>query len=97
MSVHEVVDSEVGSFIVAYVDDVLLASESKEDEERTVSDPRLCFKIKDLDEAEFYLLGCQIKWDRKQRTLTFDQHVYAEAVAKRFNVRKTSIIPTATG
>ena len=81
---------------MVYVDDVLLASKSKEDEERTISDLRSCFKIKDLGEAEFYL-GCHITRDRKERTLTFDQHIYAETVAKRFNVSKTSMIPTATG
>ena len=90
------VDGEVKSVIVVYVDDVLLASKSKEDEERTISDLRSCFKIKDLGEAEFYL-GCHITRDRKERTLTFDQHIYAETVAKRFNVSKTSMIPTATG
>ena len=40
---------------VVYVDDLLLASKTKEDEGRTSSDLSSCFKIKDLGEAEFYL------------------------------------------
>ena len=54
------------------------------------------FKIKDLGEVEFYL-GCHITRNREARTLTFDQNIYAETVAKRFNVTKTSMIPIATG
>ena len=57
------------------VDDILLASKTKENEGRTLSDLRLCFKIKDLGEAEFYL-GCHITRNREAKTLTFDQHIY---------------------
>ena len=61
-----------------------------------MSDLSSCFKNKDLGEAEFYL-GCHITRNREATTLTFDQHIYAETVAKRFNVTKTSMIPMATG
>ena len=61
-----------------------------------LSDLSSRFKIKDLDEVEFYL-GCHITRNREARTLTFDQYIYAETVAKRFNVTKTSMIPIATG
>ena len=82
--------------IVVYVDEILLASKTKEDEGRTLSDLSLCFKIKNLGEAEFYL-GCHITRDREARALTFDQHIYVESVAKRLNDTKTSMIPKATG
>ena len=93
---RRIVDGEVVTVIVVYADDILLASKTKEDEGRTLSDPSSCFKIKDLGEAEFYL-GCHITRNREAMTLTFDQHIYAVTVAKRFNVTKTSMIPMATG
>ena len=82
--------------VVVYVDDILLASKTMEDEGRTLSDLSSCFKIKDLGEAGFYL-GCHITRNREVRTLTFDQHIYAETVSKRFNVTETGMIPMATG
>ena len=78
---RRIVDGEVVTVIVVYVDDILQASKTKEDEGRTLSDLSSCFKIKDLEEAEFYL-GCYITQNREARTLTFDQHIYAETVAK---------------
>ena len=93
---RRIVDGEVVTVIVVYVDDIMLASKTKEDEGRTLSDLSSCFKMKDLGEAEFYL-GCHIPRNREARTLTFDQHIYVETVAKRFNVTKTSMIPMATG
>ncbi|CAM9520770.1 unnamed protein product, partial [Ascophyllum nodosum] len=91
---RRIVDGEVVTVIVVYVDDILLASKTKEG--RTLSDLSSCFKVKDLGEAEFYL-GCHITRNREARTLTFDQHIYAETVAKRFNVTKISMIRMATG
>ena len=91
-----IVDGKVVTVIVVYVDDILLESKTKEDEGRTLSDLTSCFKIKDLGEAGFYL-GCRITRNRKVRILTFDQHIYAETAAKRFNVTETSMIPMATG
>ena len=93
---RRIVDDEVVTVIVEYVDDILLASKTKKHEGRTLSDLSSCFNIKDLGEAEFYL-GCHITRNREARTLTFDQHIYAETVAKGFNVTKTSMIPMATG
>lgn len=83
------VDDGVGSVIVVYVDDGLLTSKPKEDEERTLSDLRSCFNIKNLGEAEFYLEDII-----QHRMLSFDQRVYAETLAKQFNASKTSIKPT---
>ena len=61
-----------------------------------LSDLSSYFKIKGLGEAESYL-GSHITRNREARTLTLDQHIYAEIVAKRFYVTKTSMIPMATG
>ena len=59
-----------------------------------MSDLSSFFKINDLGEAGFYL-RCHITRNREERTLTFDQHIYAETVAKQLNVTKTSMIPMA--
>ena len=92
---RRIVDGKVVTVIVIYVDDILLARKIKEDEGRTLSDLSSCFKIEDLGEAEFYL-ECHITRNREARTLTLDQHIYTETVAKKFNVTETSMIPMAT-
>ena len=74
---RRIVDGKVVTFIVVYVDDILLASKTEKDKRRTFSDLSLCFKIEDLDEAGFYL-GYLITRNMEARTLTFDQHIYAE-------------------
>ena len=82
--------------IVVYVDDLLVASATKHDEEQAVRDLRSCFSIKDLGEASYYL-GCHITRDRNAGTLKFDQRQYIRTVAERFGVTKTSAIPSAAG
>ena len=57
--------------IVVYVDDLLVASETKRDEEQAINDLRSCFPIKDLGEAGFYL-GCHITRDRDAGKLKLD-------------------------
>ena len=57
--------------IVVYVDVLLVASETKRDEEQAINDLRSCFPIKDLEEAGFYL-GCRITRDRDAGTLKLD-------------------------
>ena len=76
--------------IVVYVDDLLVASESKRDEEQAMNDLRSCFLIKDLWVAGFYF-GCHITRDRDVGTLKFDQHHYVETMASKFSFDKTSI------
>ena len=69
---RRIVDGKVVTVVVVYVDDILLASKTKEDEGRTLSDLNSCFKIKDLGEAKFYLVGCHITRNREARTLAFE-------------------------
>ena len=82
--------------IVVYVDDLLVLSETKQDEHQALEDLRSSFPIKDLGEVSYYL-GCHITRDRKARTVRFDQQRYAQTVAERFEVWKTSVIPISTG
>ncbi|CAN0470727.1 unnamed protein product, partial [Ascophyllum nodosum] len=58
--------------IVVYVDDLLVLSETKQDEHQRLEDLRYSLPIKDLGEISYYL-GCHITRDRKTRTVMFDQ------------------------
>ena len=82
--------------IVVYVDDLLVLSETKQDEHQALEQLRSSFPIKDLGEVSYYL-GCYITRDRKARTARFDQQRYAQTVAERFEIWKTSVIPVSTG
>ena len=82
--------------IVVYVDDLLVLSETKQDEHQVLEDLRSSFAIKDLGEISYYL-GCHITRGRKARTVMFDQQRYAQKVAERFEIRKISVIPVSTG
>ena len=54
---RRVMRGKVIVLIMVYVDDLLVASETKRGEEQTIKDLRTCCPIKDLGEAGFYL-GC---------------------------------------
>ena len=82
--------------IVVCVDNLLVLSETKQDEHQALEDLRFSFPIKDLGEVSYYL-GCHITRDRKARAVMFDQQRYAQTVTERFEIRKTSVIPVPTG
>ena len=82
--------------IVVYVEDLLVLSETKQDEHQALEDLRSSFPIKDLGEISYYL-GCHITRDRKARTMMLDQQRYAQTVTERFGIQKTSVIPVPTG
>ena len=84
------------AIIVVYVDDLLVVTATKRDEAQAMEDLRFCFPIKDLGEASYYL-GCHITRDRQAGTLKLDQHRYIQTVARRFDIKKTSVIPSAPG
>ena len=86
----------VAIIIVVYVDNLLVLSETKQDEHQALEDLRSSFPIKDLEEISYYL-GCHITRDHKAGTVMFDQQRYAQTVAERFEIRKTSVIPVCTG
>ena len=81
--------------IAVYVDDLLVASETKRDEKQAINDLRSCFSIKDLGEAGLYL-GCHITRDHDAGTLKFDQHHNVRTMASKFTVEKTGTTPAAT-
>ena len=92
---RQVLRGEVVVIIVVYVDDPLVASETKRDDEQTMKDLRSRFRIKDLGEAGFYL-GCHITRNRNAKRPKLDQYRYVRTVASRFN-EKTSTTPAAAG
>ena len=82
--------------IVVYINDLLVASETKHDEEQAINDLRSCFPAKDLGEARLYL-ECHITRDRDAGTLKLDQHRYVRIMASKFNVEEISTTPAAAG
>ena len=93
---RRVLRGKVIVIIVVYVDDLLVASETKRDDEQAVNDLRSCFPIKDLGEAGFYL-ECHIRRNRDAGTLKFDQDHYVRTVASKFSTEKTNTTPAAAG
>ena len=93
---RRVLRGKVVAIIVIYVGDLLVASETKRNEEQEVNDLRSCFPIKDLEKAEFYH-GCHITRDRDAGTLKLNQHNYVRTIASKFNVEKISTTPAAAG
>ena len=93
---RQVLRGKVVVILVVYVDDLLVASETKRDEEQAVEDLRSCFPIKDLREAGFYL-GYYITQELEAGTLKLDQHRYVRTVASKFNIEKMITTPAAVG
>lgn len=56
-------------------------------------------KIKDLGETTYYLgeattySGCNISRNKQERELKIDKHLYAQTIAERCGIVKTSMIP----
>ena len=72
---RQVLRGKVVVILAVYVNDLLVASETKRDEEQVVEDLRSCFPIKDSREAGFYL-GFYITQELEAGTLKLDQHRY---------------------
>ena len=72
-------------YILAYVDDLLIASESHASVNRVKTQIMSSFKARDLGEAS-YFLGMDIVRDRKKRTLILGQRKYARDVLSRFGM-----------
>ena len=93
---RRILRGKVVVIVVIYVDDLLVASETKRDEEQAVKDLRSCFPIKGLGETGLYL-RYYITRDCDAGTLKLDQHRYVRTVASKFNVEKASTTPAAAG
>ena len=93
---RRVLRGNVVVIIVVYVDNLLVASETKRDEEQAIHDIRSCFPIKNLGEAGFYL-GYHITRDRGAGTPKFDKHHHVRTMGLKFSVETTSTMPAVAG
>jgi hypothetical protein len=74
-------------FLVLYVDDILLASSDVHLILETKGFLSSHFDMKDLGEA-FYVLGIEIRRDRRKGVLGLSQKSYIEKALKKFNMHK---------
>ena len=54
------------------------------------------FKLKDIGDDGYYM-RCNITRNSKARELKLDQYLYMESMVKRFDVKKATKIPAASG
>ena len=93
---RKVVDGEAEMVVVVHVDDILAHAEDQAAMERFVTELGQKLKLKDMGDAGYYM-GCHITRNRKARELKLDQHLYVESMVKRFDDKKATNIPAASG
>ncbi|CAN0478467.1 unnamed protein product [Ascophyllum nodosum] len=82
--------------VVVYVDDILAHAKDQATMDRFAAELGQKFKLKDMGD-DGYCMGCHITRSRKARGLKLDQHLYVESMVKRFDVKKATKIPAASG
>ena len=93
---RKIVDGEAKMVVVVHVDDILAHTKDQATMDRFVAELGQKFKLKDMSDAGYYM-GCHITRNRKARKLKFDQHLCVESMVKRFDVKKATKIPAASG
>ena len=93
---RKVVNGEAEMVVVVHVDDILAYAKDKATMDRFAAELGQKFKLKDMGDAGYYM-GCHITRNRKARELKFDQHLHVESMVKRFDLKKTTKIPAASG
>ena len=93
---RKVVDGEAEMVVVVHVDDILTHAKDQATMNRFASELGQKLNLKDMGDAGYYM-GCQITRNRKARELKLDQHLYVESMVKRFDVKRASEIPAASG
>ena len=99
---RKVVDGEAEMVAVVHVDDILAHAKDQATMDRFAAELGQKFKLKNIGDAGYYMgdagyyMGCHITRNLKARELKFDQHLYAESMIKRFDVKKATKIPTAS-
>jgi hypothetical protein len=82
-----------GFFVLVYVDDFTLASNSSDDLKAFKRELMQQFKMKDMGEISHYL-GMTMTRDRKARTITLSQQAYIEDVLQRFGMGDCTPVKT---
>ena len=93
---RKVVDGEAEMVVVVHVDDIFSHAKDQGTMHRFAAELGQKFKLKDMGDAGYYR-GCHITRNRKARELKFYQHLYVKSMVKRFDVKKATKIPTASG
>ena len=92
----KVVDGEAEMVMVVHVDDILAHAKNQATMDRFAAEFGQKFKLKDMGDAG-YCMGCHITRNRKARELKFDHYLYVESMVKRFDVKRATKIPAASG
>ena len=92
----KVVDVAAEIVVIVHVDDILAHAKDQATMDRFAAELGQKFKLKDMDDAGYYM-GCHITRNRKARALKLDQQLYVELMVKRFDVKKATKIPAASG
>ena len=93
---RKVVDGEADMVVVVHVDDILVHAKDQATMDRFAAKLGQKFKLKDMGDVGYYM-DCHITSNRKARELKLDQHLYVESMVIRFDVKKATKIPAASG
>ena len=93
---RKVVDGEAEMVVVVHVDDILAYAKDQATMDRFATELGQKFNLKNTGDAGYYM-GCHITRNRKAREFKLDQHLYVESMVKRFDVKKATKIPAASG
>ncbi|KAK8548176.1 hypothetical protein V6N12_061094 [Hibiscus sabdariffa] len=96
--VYKKFSGSVVSFLILYVDDILIIGNNIPTLQSVKAWLSSCFSMKDLGEAA-YILGVKIYRDRSRRLLGLSQSTYIDKVLKRFNMEasKKGFLPMTHG
>src|SRR3954467_9365473 len=96
--VYKKVSGSAISFLILYVDDILLIVNDKEFLNTIKESLKSSFSMKDLGEAA-YILGIKIYRDRSRRLIGLSQSTYIDKVLKRFRMEssKKGLLPMSHG
>ena len=93
---RKVLDGEADMVVVVHVDDILTHAKDQATMDRFAAELGQKSKLKDMGDAGYYMV-CHITRNRKARELKLDQHLCVESMVKRFDVKKATKIPVASG
>ncbi|KAD2393217.1 hypothetical protein E3N88_40194 [Mikania micrantha] len=96
--VYKKASGSIITFLVLYVDDILLFGNDIPTLQGVKAWLGSCFSIKDLGEAA-YILGIKIYRDRSRRLIGLNQSAYIDKVLKRFKMEnsKKGLVPIQKG
>src|SRR4051812_5140346 len=96
--VYKKVSGSAISFLILYVDDILLIGNDKEFLNTIKESLKSSFSMKDLGEAA-YILGIKIYRDRSRCLIGLSQSTYIDKVMKRFRMEnlKKGLLPMSHG